>query len=418
MAVLASLIVVAGLVVPGCDKATDKERVAALASRAKRQRDTGDLRGALRTAQSAVQLVPSSWRSWWLLGTVRYARDEYIQSEAAFTTSINFAEGRAEPHYGLGGALYGQQRLRQALEECQLATQLAPGVPEYHHTVGQIRAEMGANTEAARAHRKATGLAPSVAKYHASLASTLIDLGAEAEALEEAQQAVYLAPEDPLCHGTMGVVLYKMDRLPHAVSAFRKAIERGAEATYRGYLGIALCEMGKPSEGMAESEEAVASEPASPAARYALGYVLAYNHELARATEQMRQVVRLDPAKTYGYFAMADVNALAGACKDGIKAIALGMELGTASNDHLPTLAYCHARLRNVQAARTCLAQARATLDGKRVPISALYLGGKAHALLGDTARAAELFRNAVKRFPEHPWAPDMRAFAARQGQM
>lgn len=160
----------------------------------------------------------------------------------------------------------------------------------------------------------------------------LLDDGEDEDALAVLGRLAVIAPEDPETHRLLAQGLIGAGRTAGAVEEYRLALALGAEsaAEVRAHLAHALVVAGRPEEGLAESERAIAVDPSAYLGHLMRGWILGEAGrrdeerreylealklerddadlwallalsweragEIARAREAWREVVRIDPS--------------------------------------------------------------------------------------------------------------------------
>jgi tetratricopeptide (TPR) repeat protein len=160
----------------------------------------------------------------------------------------------------------------------------------------------------------------------------LMDDGEDEDAVGVLERLRTIAPDDPETHRLLALCLTGLKRTQPAVESYRRALELGVRdaAEVRAHLAYALAIGGRRDEALAESERAIAADPAAYLGHFVRGWILgelgraddarteylaAVQHERddadlwallaeswekagdgARAKEAWREVVRIDPS--------------------------------------------------------------------------------------------------------------------------
>ena len=176
----------------------------------------------------------------------------------------------------------------------------------------------------------------------------------------------------------LGARFTKEDSL-EAAQTYRKAIELdpGFARAY-GALAITLTRQvfGGHSDSPAETKErslemarkAVAINPDSPQAQWALGYVYMYRNQFDKAIDALERSVSLSPSYADGYAMLALINNNLGHAEEAIRLIEKGMKLNPYySWDYLYNLGRAYYALGDYQKATEYLQQALERNEAPRV---------------------------------------------------
>jgi tetratricopeptide (TPR) repeat protein len=166
----------------------------------------GDYGNASAAYQRAATLDASNYELLWRMGDLAVARKEPdATTEALYRRSTDAAPNQWEPLARLGGFYYRRGRYADA-------------VPVY---------------------QKARALAPDHPRMASNLAAVFHHLGRTDEAAAVLQQSLEIAP-DSITYSNLGTLLYFQGKYPEALSAFERAVQRGANTyLYWGNLGDA-----------------------------------------------------------------------------------------------------------------------------------------------------------------------------------
>ena len=219
-----------------------------------------DYDGAIRHAQQAVELEPSSGWAHFVIGYVWAARGDLDRSIDAFTeaarllpesaeTRSHLAEalrrrgraedalrearlaieldGLAQPHATMAIILFGEQRYDEALEHFETALAIDPSHPEAHYNIGPPLVELGRTEQAIVAYRTALEMSPETHRFAAAYTALLKRRGELDEAIAAQQQAVASTPDDTEPVLILAHMLWYADQIEGAASEYRRAVERG-----------------------------------------------------------------------------------------------------------------------------------------------------------------------------------------------
>jgi len=186
-------------------------------------------------------------------------------------TELRAAEA-LDPHqpdapYTLGVTLWQMGDADGAVSELKKAIAAKPDYAEAFYTLGTVLKQQSKLQESADALREAIRLQPDFAGAHTTLAPVLRQLGDAQGAAQEARRGAELAKQKTDLQAAVfatnsGKRLRNVGDLDAAVAQFRAAIKSVADyAPAHFELAIALRQMGKKEEAMAEFQKAATLDP-------------------------------------------------------------------------------------------------------------------------------------------------------------
>jgi Tfp pilus assembly protein PilF len=216
---------------------------------------------------------------------------ESLWRHALAVTSRNFMA-----HDGFGVSLLGQGRLDEAINQFQMALEVAPGFSaaetnlsialtrkgriddaisqlrtlvkehpddaEAHYQLGSALLKKGDLQSATAAYEKALSLQIRYPAAHYNLGIALDRNGRIDEAIAHYQEAVREDPHYAEAYYVLGNDLLRKARIDDAIAAYKRALE--SRPTYpepENNLGLALIQKGRPSEAVAHWQNALAIQP-------------------------------------------------------------------------------------------------------------------------------------------------------------
>jgi len=149
------------------------------------------------------------------------------------------------------------------------------------------------------------------------------------KAREAALQALALDNNLAEGHNALGFVLAMSDfDYAGAEREYRRSIELNPNYTTAHHnLGVMLCRIGRPGEGMAELNHALELEPFSIVVNRLYGEVLVCTRRYDEGLAQLKKTAEMDPAFPTTYFALANVYRLLGKYGESVEAFAKFNEL-------------------------------------------------------------------------------------------
>jgi tetratricopeptide (TPR) repeat protein len=251
---------------------------------------------------ASVAIIVLAWcahiqASYWRNG-------ESLWSHAIAVTSENFVA-----HDGLGQFLLDHGRLDEAIDQFQIALNIAPKYPlartnlgvaltkkgridesiadlqtllkdfpndaKAHQNLGNALLKKGDSQSAIAAYEKALSIQSPYPSAHYGLGMALDDSGRIDEAIAHYQEAVLEDPQFAEAYYLLGNDLFRESRIDDAIAAYERALQsRPAYPEVENNIGLALLKQGRPSEAIAHWENAVANESDFVAALNNLAWVL------------------------------------------------------------------------------------------------------------------------------------------------
>jgi tetratricopeptide (TPR) repeat protein len=263
----------------------------------------GGLQRRILGVTASVAIIVLAWcahiqASYWRNG-------ETLWSHAIAVTSANFIA-----HDGLGQFLLDHGRLDEAIDQFQIALNIAPKYPmartnlgialakkgrideaianlqtvledypndaKARYNLGTALLKKGDSQSAIAAFEKALSIQSRYPSAHYSLGMALDDSGRIDEAIAHYQEAVQEDPQFAEAYYLLGNDLFRRSRIDDAIAAYEGALQsRPAYPEVENNIGLALLKEGRPGEAIAHWEHAVANESDFVAALNNLAWVLA-----------------------------------------------------------------------------------------------------------------------------------------------
>jgi len=211
---------------------------------------------------------------------------------------------------GLGQFLLDHGRLDEAIDQFQIALNIAPKYPMARTNLGIALAKKGRVDEAIANLRTVLEDYPNDAKAHANLGTALAKKGDSQSAIAAFEKALSIQSPYPSAHYNLGMALDDSGRIDDAIAHYEEAVQEDphfaeayyllgndlfrtsriddAIAAYEGALqnrpvypevennvGLALLKEGRPGEAIAHWENVLANEPDFVPALNNLAWVLA-----------------------------------------------------------------------------------------------------------------------------------------------
>jgi tetratricopeptide (TPR) repeat protein len=240
----------------------------------------GDLEGAVRHFEAALERDSGDTDALCLLGLVRQQ------------------QGRAAEAVGL----------------IERAASARPDVPAYHANLGMAYRALNRPAESARAFARVLELCPADADSHLNWGDTLLAMGERGAALEHLRRAVELDPQSGEARLRLGALLLKLDRPKDALSHCQAAVRLRPELVDAQLaLGRAWLVLGRDAEARDSYLRALRLDPNRGPAAAGMGIAAFRLRRREEALAWLRKAVELEPdsveslrylaeaASAYGY---------------------------------------------------------------------------------------------------------------------
>ena len=203
-------------------------------------------------------------------------------------------------HYGLGKALYEQERYEEALTPARVAVERRPDFFEAHVNLGAVLRELGRFEEAEQHLRRAIALNPLGQDAHLNLGDTLYELGRYTEAGAVYRAAVEQRPDFFEAHVNLGAILNVLGRYEEAEQHLRRAIALNPQdspqaAELHFLMGRIARENGEPEAAAKYYIHTLEVDPNHVAALHRLAVLRAEQQRYDEMLELWQRLIDLDP---------------------------------------------------------------------------------------------------------------------------
>ncbi len=224
--------------------------------------DVGNVEGALRALEKAVEINPSL----------------------------------AESRTNLGNIYLKKGRVDDAIDEYQYALDINPDDAKTHNNLGNAYSNLGRLDDAISKYRLSLELEPNFIDAHKNLANAYCKKTMYVKAIAQLKQALALEPRDASVYVQLGNVYGQMDNCKKAISQYKKALKinsRSADAHY----GIAVCynKLGRVDDEIRAYKKALAFQPKMFSALANLGNAYFQKQNYDVAVEQYKKASRVKP---------------------------------------------------------------------------------------------------------------------------
>ncbi|MCY3787276.1 MAG: tetratricopeptide repeat protein, partial [Gemmatimonadetes bacterium] len=205
-----------------------------------------------------------------------------------------------DAHYGLGKALYEQERYEEALTPARVAVEQRPDFFEAHVNLGAVLRELGRFEEAEQHLRRAIALNPLGQDAHLNLGDTLYELGWYTEAGSVYRAAVEQRPDFFEAHVNLGAILKVLGRYEEAEQHLRRAIALNPQDSPQAaelyfLMGRVSRKNGEPEAAEKYYMHTLEVDPNHVAALHRLAVLRAEQQRYDKMLELCQRLIDLDP---------------------------------------------------------------------------------------------------------------------------
>jgi protein O-mannosyl-transferase len=325
----------------------------------------------------------------------------YTDMETLWRTTIARNPNCWLAYNNLGGYLYNEGRIKEAIEQYQKAIQIYPDYTDALDSLGVAFAAERRFDEAIECYRMSLRISTNDADVLDNLGVVLADRGRSDEALGYYQRAIAIAPNFAEAQNNLGILLAKQGKTAEAIAQYQKAIELNPNrAEFYYNLGNLLAAQGRTAEAMRQFRKALEIEPDYAKAHYNLADILFAQRQWQGAVEQYRQALKQMPDLVQAHYQLGLALQCLGQSADAIAEFQKVLELDpnhVATQNNLAWIrATCpDASLRNGGKAVE-LAQRAMNLSGGKSP-QILDTLAAAYAEAGRFPEAIETARRALE---------------------
>ena len=210
------------------------------------------------------------------LGQFLLDRGRLDEAIDQFQIALNIAPKYPMARTNLGIALAKKGRIDEAIANLQTVLEDYPNDSKARYNLGTALLEKGDSQSAIAAFEKALSIQSRYPSAHYSLGMALDDSGRIDEAIAHYQEAVQEDPHFAEAYYLLGNDLFRISRVDDAIAAYERALQsRPAYPEVENNIGLALLKEGRPVEAIGHWENAVANESDFVAALNNLAWVLA-----------------------------------------------------------------------------------------------------------------------------------------------
>ncbi|HEX8749593.1 MAG TPA: tetratricopeptide repeat protein [Nitrospira sp.] len=209
------------------------------------------------------------------------------------------------------------------------------------------------------------------------------------------RQALDLSPDHPDTLHLLGLVSYRLNRIPEALGFLHAAVERQSSSTvYWFNLGVVSEKAGHTQEAIAAYQRAVALNPKHVEAHGNLGNVFRDSGNLADAVAAYEQALKLNPSLADTHNNLGVARKEQGYTEDAIASYRRALELKPTHAEALNNLGLALMEVGTLHEAIQSFEQALSVVPGYQ---TARYNLGMAWSWVGDETRAVECLQQVAR---------------------
>jgi tetratricopeptide (TPR) repeat protein len=259
-------------------------------------RRQGDLAGAIKALDTALEAVPASARAYHQRGLAHHDRRDLDRAIADYTEAIRLDPVDAVVHHNRGFAYYDRQDFDRALADFDQALRLDPHYAIAYNNRGLTYHRKGNFARALADFAEAIRLDPSMASAHHNRAGVHMSRGEHRQAIAEYSAAIRLDPKNATSYSNRGLARHKLGDDREAVADFTRAIERNPRLVAAYYnRGLARHALRRYDQAIADFSAAIQLDPKFARAYFQRAQAHARNGNAAQARKDRTRALELDP---------------------------------------------------------------------------------------------------------------------------
>ena len=351
--------------------------------------------------RTTIARNPNCWLAYNNLGGYLYNEGRVKEAIEQYQKAIQINPDYTDALDSLGVAFAAERRFDEAIECYRVSLRINPNDADVLNNLGVVLADRGRFDDAIENYHKALQISPNDVDALDNLGAALTGKGRFDEALGYYRQAIAIAPNFAAAQNNLGILLAKQGKTAEAIAHYQKAIELNPNCAEFYYnLGNLLATQGRPAEAMRQFRKALEIEPDYAEAHYNLADVLFAERQWQGAVEHYQQALKQMPDSVHAHYQLGLALQCLGQSADAIAEFRKVLELDpnhVATQNNLAwILATCpDASLRNGRKAVE-LAQRAMDLSGGKSP-QVLDTLAAAYAEAGQFPEAIEAARRALE---------------------
>jgi cytochrome c-type biogenesis protein CcmH/NrfG len=190
--------------------------------------NTSQVEELTRQLEEATTKAPNDVRSLLMLGNGYYLRGKIAQAVETFKIAVKINPNIPYAYYYLGVCLYRSARIDEAIAVLKKVTELSPGMVMANYWLGIAYYHKGAYKESRNAFELLleNNAESIIAHYHAALAC-MADQALPC-ACHHLESLLRLGNQDPQVYLYLGNIYFRTNRVPDAITTYRKGLENNA----------------------------------------------------------------------------------------------------------------------------------------------------------------------------------------------
>lgn len=172
--------------------------------------------------RTTIARNPACWMAQVNLGNILYKENRISEATDLFNQASEIKPAVA--HYSLGNALIDKNRTSEAIEEYRRALRINPDYAEAHNNLASALLLTGRTSDAIAEFEHALRINPDSAEAQNNLGNALIQTGRASEAMDHFKQALRIAPDSASAHNNLAAAFAAMGRISEAIQELKMAL--------------------------------------------------------------------------------------------------------------------------------------------------------------------------------------------------
>jgi tetratricopeptide (TPR) repeat protein/tRNA A-37 threonylcarbamoyl transferase component Bud32 len=245
--------------------------------------------------RAALAVQPRSITIWNNLGVALRELGDLSGAAKAYEKAIEIAPASAPAYNNLGNLYRASRRREEAVKLFDQAIALNPKYAFAYSNRGAVLGELNRWPDAAASHREAIKIDPNYSRAHYNLGIALSAMGDKKGAIAAYEEAIRLEPKFASAYNNLGVARRAIGDLAGAKEAYLKAMEYGdgGPGVRTNMSGIYFDEKNY-AEAIKWAKEAIQVDPKYANAHMVLGSAYFFKGEVVEARRSLTEAARLD----------------------------------------------------------------------------------------------------------------------------